>query len=632
METEPTQDPARDQTVDIIHPTSYHKQGEELDCHSKSQDLEQQDHISEHHETEDEDANKETEEQVEHAAVEENLTEMQKDADADTNTEVETEVSVDPREEQVIQADVTLEESAGTDDVQQASETTNETCFESEMDSKVEASAVKDPTAETETQQQQEEVITERDKTLQGKYHSAESLTETDTNEESRTQSETETDVLAQTQEQAEANAAAREESEGETDQTDSEQHVESKTEDETLTLCSPECIQTNESTDLVGDTETEEEMPVAGDMVTASSEEKELDTEASEPAQETEEGVLTAHSEVQVDNEETQAEETPIESQRNVESADSIAPPQKEANSTHDEEVNPTTETDGNISSVEVSTSEEPVPEQANIQVTMGAVEEERSTENVKENATGEDDVFVSTEPTDPPNTDSTPQDSHPAKDRTEPNNSGLIQAVGRRSSRSSADFCVRKSSSSRGSRLGRRLSEDLFIVPQKDSQSQSVPDHADVKQSNPADVSPTQTPPNATPEVTTSTSAEVTERTAEQPEPDRPKRFGLFRRLRGEQPKNAKAKGAPKMQVPKILIQDFSDGTGSGKLVEEEVEEKLSSRERRRRRRERERKEKEEEKSRKKREKDLERERERERRKPQTRGKSFQASKDGK
>uniref|UniRef100_A0A3B5KXH1 Rab-GAP TBC domain-containing protein n=1 Tax=Xiphophorus couchianus TaxID=32473 RepID=A0A3B5KXH1_9TELE len=80
-------------------------------------------------------------------------------------------------------------------------------------------------------------------------------------------------------------------------------------------------------------------------------------------------------------------------------------------------------------------------------------------------------------------------------------------------------------------------------------------------------------------------------------------------------------------RMQVPKILIQDFSDVMPADEpAVQEDAEEKLSSRERRRRRREQERKEKEEEKLRKKKEK----EQERERRKPQTRGKSFQGPKE--
>ncbi|KAK1804300.1 hypothetical protein P4O66_020327, partial [Electrophorus voltai] len=86
-----------------------------------------------------------------------------------------------------------------------------------------------------------------------------------------------------------------------------------------------------------------------------------------------------------------------------------------------------------------------------------------------------------------------------------------------------------------------------------------------------------------------------------------NKPKRKGLFHRFKGE--------AAPKSTVPKILIQDFSEG-----------EEKLSSKERRRKRREQERRNKEEEKERKKREKELEKEKERERKTPQMRRKSFQ------
>ncbi|XP_044061228.1 uncharacterized protein DDB_G0284459 isoform X2 [Siniperca chuatsi] len=664
VETEPTQGPDKDQTVEnILQPneqTFHHKQGEELDSYSQSQVLEQS-HQSEDQEIEDKDKNKETKKQVaesEHsAAVEENQTEIQKDAGADTNTEVEMEVGVHSNEEQIIQSDIKPEESTETENVQhtqvdtvtEVSETTGETSPGSETDSKVEASTVKDPTAETEAQKQQQE---ETDKSspgdaFEGKCHSTESLAETDMKEEeSHTQTETESDELAQTQEKVEENAATWDELEAEIVQIDSEQHTDSKTEAETITLRSPECIQPQERTDLAADTETEAEIPVASNIGTESSEaqclEKECDAVASEPKQEIEKIILTADSETQVDNDQTQAEETPT--QMNDETTDSIAPPQKEVTSTQAEEVNLTTERDGKTSSVEMNTSEE--PEQPKIQDTVGAVEEEESTENIDENTydvhnVGEDDVFMSTKPADSPNTDSNPQvqdkDSHLAKDQTEPNNSGLTQASGHRNSRTSGDLCVRKSSSSRGSRLGRRLSEDLFTMPQKTCQSQSIPNQPEVKhtesQSNPGAVNPTQTPPDVT------QSAEVTKKTAvqqeqpqprPQPQPDPPKRFGLFRRLRGEQPKKAMAKGTPKMQVPKILIQDFSDGTRMGKPIEEEGEEKVSSRERRRRRRERERREKEEERSRKKREKEAEKEKEQERRKPQTRGKSFQVQRE--
>ncbi|XP_074504835.1 uncharacterized protein tbc1d10c [Sebastes fasciatus] len=618
VETEQTKSPAEDQTVE-------HKQGDELDK-------------SKHLEIEVKDTNKEAEKQVaesEHtAAVEENQTEIQKDANAVKNTEVETQESVHPSEEQMIQADMKPEESTGTENVQQTEgdRVTTVTNPASETDSKVEAPTVNDPITETETQQQQvitetdnkaeaptvndpttetetqqQQVITETDRSSQGdategKFHSSESLAETDMKEQSHTQ--TETDELAQTQEKVEEGADTLE-LKVEIVQIDSEQHIDPKTEEETLIPCSPECIQPKEGTDLAADTETGAEIPVANDIVAESSEafENECDAVASAATQEEEERSLTAQPEVQVDHDQTQSEEKTKE----TETTDSIAPPQETLTAA---------EPDGKASSIE--TSEEPAPEQPTSHV---SVEEEESTENVQENTVAEDDVFVSTEPTDSPNTESNPQvqdkDSHLVK----PDSSGLTPASGHRSNRTSGDVCVRKSPNSRGSKLARRLSEDLFTMPEKTSQSQSTANHPEVKHSE---------------SQSSSLSADATERIAvqqEQPPPDPPKRFGLFRRLRGEQPK--KAKGTTKMQVPQILIQDFSDGTGMGKPVEvedeeeeeeEEEEKKLSSRERRKRRRDRERREKEEERVRKKREKELGKEKERERRKPQTRGKSFQ------
>ncbi|XP_049441555.1 ecotropic viral integration site 5 ortholog [Epinephelus fuscoguttatus] len=649
--TEQTNNPAEDQTSEnILQPE--HKQGEELDSSSPSQVLEQQSPESKHLETEVKDTNKETEEQSGHtAAVEENQTEIQEDADK--STEMEMQESVASSEEQ----DVKPEESTETENVQQTqvAAVTAETSPGSETDGKTEAATVKDPPVETETQQQdvitetegkieaptitdppvetetqQQDVITETDQSSQGdafegKYQSHESLAEIDMTEEPHTQSETESDALAQTQETVQNNAATQDELEAEIELIDSQHHTDSHTDAETLIRSSPECIEQQEDTDLIGDTEAEAETPASSDIVTESSEalEKECDAAACEPTQEEEGGSLTAPSEAQVDK---QTEET-----TETETTDSIASPLKDVTSTQAEAVTLTTEPDGETSSVEMSISEEPAPEQPTSQVTVGAVEEEESTETVQENTVEEDDVFIPTAPTDSPNTDSIPQvqenNSPLVKDQEEPNDSSLTQASALCSSRSSGDVCIRKPSSSRGARLARRLSEDLFIMPER--KSQSIPNHPEVEhgesQSNPGVVNPTQTPSDVSP----SPSAAVTETTAaqqEQPLPDPRKRFGLFRRLRGEQPKKAS-----KMQVPKILIQDFSDGTGMGKPVEEEaVEEKLSSRERRRRRRERERKEKEEEKLRKKKEKELEKERERERRKPQTRGKSFQVQRE--
>ncbi|XP_064829939.1 mucin-22-like [Oncorhynchus masou masou] len=199
------------------------------------------------------------------------------------------------------------------------------------------------------------------------------------------------------------------------------------------------------------------------------------------------------------------------------------------------------------------------------------------------------------------------------------------------------SGDFRHCKSSSSR--KLTRRLSEDLFTDP-----NQSQPTFTHSNQSNagliqfdqpqPNTTAPIQVPkhPESPRHVTGSIPGTVPPQTVSKPgrgPTDTPRRFGLFRRLKGEQPKQGREKGEPKVPVPKILIQDFSDGTGEGRTVRGEEEEELSSRERRRRRREQERREKEEEKLRKKREKEMEKEekeRKRERRKPQTRGKSFQ------
>ncbi|KAK7141619.1 hypothetical protein R3I93_015693 [Phoxinus phoxinus] len=140
-------------------------------------------------------------------------------------------------------------------------------------------------------------------------------------------------------------------------------------------------------------------------------------------------------------------------------------------------------------------------------------------------------------------------------------------------------AQLRVRRTSSSRVS-YPTILSEDTFREPQ---QQEHMPSE------------------NTTHTLTQDTNAQPSSPTKS----DNPKRLGLFRRLRGETSKN---------QIPKILIQDFS-----------EKEEKLTAKERRRRKREKERTEREE-KDRKKREKEMEKDKGKERKKPQTRGKSFQ------
>ncbi|XP_039976104.1 ecotropic viral integration site 5 ortholog isoform X2 [Xiphias gladius] len=647
VETEPNQGPVKDQTIEIIlqptENTCHHEQGEDLESYSQSRVLEEKNHKDRDQEMEVRDTKEETEKQMsesEHsAAVEENLSEIQKDPDADTYL----------KEEQMIQADIkpkerteiNNEQQMQVDTVTEVSETRTETSPGSETDSNFEAATSTDPGLRIETETQGE-VFTETEESSQDdafgvKYHSTESLAEIGIKEESNTQTVTETE------EKVRENATTQDDLETEIVKIDSEQYIDSKietkTEAETLILSSPRCIKQEEDADVEADTEAETEIPVADNRVNESSEEfshcseKQYDAVASEPAQEKEEIILTVRSEAEVDDDQTQAEETPTETQTNVETTDSVAPPEEGKTSKQAEAVNLTTEPDGKTSSVEMSTSEEPAPEEPRSQATIGPLEEEESRVNVPENTVGEDNVFISTpNVTDNPHTDSNPQVQNKDDSPAGLNNSGLTQASGQR-----GDLCVRKPCSSRGSRLQRRLSEDLFTAPQKTSQSQSIPNHPEVKhtqsQSNPGAVNPSQTPPDVTQssEVTSSMSAEVTERTAAEQGPAAPpKRFGLFRRLRGEQPKKTKGKGAQKMQVPKILIQDFSDGTETGKLVEEEGEEKLSSRERRRRRRERERREKEEDRLRKKKEKEMEKERERESRKPKTRGKSFQVQKE--
>uniref|UniRef100_A0A3P8SVY3 TBC1 domain family, member 10C n=1 Tax=Amphiprion percula TaxID=161767 RepID=A0A3P8SVY3_AMPPE len=621
--------PAKDQTVgNILQPTERASQCEEeetMDAVSKSQVPEEQSHKSTNQETEIKDTheaaeNKHVAENKHTAAVDVNHTEVPRDAEVDANIEVEIQVSVDSCKEQMTQADVTPEESTETENMQHMQMNTVtevlETRTEISLDSLrgVEAVELQDPTTDTETQEEQEDVTTETRKVpIKEKYHSSQALVETQKAEESHSQT-TETDILAQTQEKTEENAAMPDEPQ--IMQGESDQHIDSETEtkteeEETLILNSPECIQQKEGLSA----EIEAEAEVVKDSLEESNE-----ATACEPTQGEQEVILTAHSDARVDSDacicnETNTEEKPTETQMNEEIIESVILAEKEDN----EAVNPNTEPDGK-SSLQVGDSETQAPQQPTHQVTVAPVNEEESTENGQENTAREDEVFISTEPTNAPITDNNTEvqdkDCHSVKEQSEL----LVQTSGRRSSRSSADFCVRKSSSSRGSRLTRRLSEDLFTSPQKSSQSRVVPNQSEESKSHPGGANPKQTAPDV------KLSAEV----KEEQHADPPKRFGLFGRLRGEQHKNTTAKGIPKIQVPKILIQDFSDGTGTGKIVEEPVEEKLSSKERRRRRREQERREKEEERLKKKREKELGKEKERERRKPQTRGKSFQVQKE--
>lgn len=276
---------------------------------------------------------------------------------------------------------------------------------------------------------------------------------------------------------------------------------------------------------------------------------------------------------------------DTPTQSQITERPSDITAPPQ---------------DPDGKISLTQISPPELPAPERD-----LGTAGEDKNTESLPE-TTIENDVF-----------DLDITDCNTDQQGGELRNSCLAQSSSRHNSRSSGDFCIRKSSSSQASRLGRRLSEDLFTVPHKPSQQQPTESNPGDKHAKPLSnlggVNSAQDSPDAFSVKSSETSP--TDQQKETPNPH--KGFNFFRKLRGQTPKNQK--GTPKIQVPKIFIQDFSDGTGMEKPMKEYREEKLNSRERRRRQREQDRWTKEE-KVRKKKEKEQEKVTERGKRNAQT------------
>ncbi|TWW55628.1 ecotropic viral integration site 5 ortholog isoform X1 [Takifugu flavidus] len=255
----------------------------------------------------------------------------------------------------------------------------------------------------------------------------------------------------------------------------------------------------------------------------------------------------------------------------------------------------------DGRISLTHVSPPDVPAPEKV-----LGTAGEDKNTESLPE-TTVENDVF------DPIKLTDCNIDLQGGELRT----SCLAQASSRRNSRSSGDFCIRKSSSSHASRLGRRLSEDLFTVPHKPSQQQPTESNPGDKHAKPlSNLGGVNSAPDS-PDVFSVKSSETNPTDQQKGTPNPQKGFSFFRKLRGQTPKNQK--GTPKIQVPKIFIQDFSDGTGMEKPMKEYREEKLNSRERRRRQREQDRRTKEE-KVRKKRETEQEKVTEKGKRNAQT------------
>lgn len=389
-------------------------------------------------------------------------------------------------------------------------------------------------TLEAQLQQNKSDVIAETEETTQRERLEADSSVEHD--EESRLPEEC--DVLSQTEDNGERNKLDKTAADVETDAFPLK-------DDKTL---SQEGKQPKERK------AAQPEAPPGGS-------EKEINTTA-EGKQWSEGIIVTGGSEVQVD--------TPICDQTQVETP---------AGTQMDEETSqaarhPAARPDGKMCLVEVRGTEQRAQQQPGCQGTEGPEGEEVNdsiSSEATDNHTGSMEEVQNTD------------ECHIEK--VQQRNSRQTQVSGR-SSRPSAE--VR-------SRLAQRLSEDVFVHPQRTNPSR------DPGRLNPTDDTPA--PPSA-------------EQTSETPVPH--KHFSLFRRRKGEQPKKIKTKGTSRMQVPKIVIEDFSD-----KLVQQEEE--VSLKEERRTRRERERKEKEEETLRKKREKELKKEREQDRKKPQRKDRSF-------
>ncbi|XP_068596803.1 TBC1 domain family member 10B [Brachionichthys hirsutus] len=356
---------------------------------------------------------------------------------------------------------------------------------------------------------------------------------------------------------------------------TGSQDETEQPVPEETSMLRSPARIQPKDGAELAAEIRAEAEKPASDDVAKDSKEETAQCSEAAatEPTRGIEDRFLTAN--------------TPTPTPQNEETSTSVAPPQSdEAN---------------------FNASEEQTPEQPEIQP-PGEVKE--STEPPRENAIRE----ISTEARHS-KTERRPrvqdEESRLVKDETGQSSHSLTRTSALHCGRPSRDICIRKSSSNCGPRNGRRLSEDHFVMPQKAGQSRSIPNQPLSEHARPQPDTRAVSPPKAESGLTL-TRSEGESKGTESQGSDPLKRLGLFRRGRGDQPKKTKTTTV-KMQVPKILIQDFSDERVRETPLIDEVEEKLSSRERRRQRRERERKEKEEERLRKKSEKEREQERKR-------------------
>uniref|UniRef100_A0A3P9IDF5 TBC1 domain family, member 10C n=1 Tax=Oryzias latipes TaxID=8090 RepID=A0A3P9IDF5_ORYLA len=504
---------------------------------------------------------------VEHmASVEDDHAEIQGEAVADPNTEVQenvdtSQIKTDIKQQKEAEADNV--EQIQVDTVTQTSETKDENDLDSEEFSKVKDSAAKDLIKDT--QQEQEELTTNELKpAFVGQNQSSEALAEMETTE---TVSQ---DVIIETSEEPDGNPnESNPELIATEKQRDSQREAES--EDDAPKPASPE---QRKNPDLTDDAETDPGVAAAQNIEKFVAEFiKEIIKNVVAELSETQKEACIVD---QINLNETQGETT----EENVKSVALM----------EGDGVNETAEPEDKTSEQEHTPDLQAV-EQLNSQATLSVADRTESTEKVAQNTAAENNVFISTQQTheSPPDSILQTQDRDPdsRENQADSENRSLEKGLEyRRSSRSSSDFCMRRSSHSQGSRLARRLSEDLFTSPVKSSRPQCTTD-------------PSKPDPGTVDVV--KTDVDETSVRLQEKQPDNPKGFGLLRRLRGEKPKNTKVK----MQVPKILIQDFSDETVSERLMDGEVEGKINSRERRRRRRENERKEKEEEKLKKKKEK---------------------------
>ncbi|XP_041698920.2 zinc finger CCCH domain-containing protein 13 [Coregonus clupeaformis] len=619
-------------------------------------------------------------------------TETDMGSKTETQTDVNTDTETDMQQEADIKFEAETDMGSLTE-TERDKETNTETHTDKEIEARTETQSYKGNETETHTDKKSEaereaEVEAHRETEVEAHTETeveAHTETEVEAHTETEVEAHTETEVEAHTETEVEAHTETEVEGENESamhieadtrveadlgSQMEAETHTETEKESEIeVPVYTGTETRTEEATDtstgIEQATDTNTEIEEATDTSTGIEEATDTNTEIEEATDTSTgiEAVTASPNEIQTHTETASKTEVQYTEPSRITPANQsqVSP-----------ELTSAAEPEGETDSSDQTGQDQKIPEEPQSPVTIHP-EENQETPNIRESE-GEKEEEVLTFPSQEASTDILPplhqgeslkadlllipgnpkSQSKSEKSESPPpadSKAGSGNLVSTHSDDSSqrtplcdgssatpsGDFRLCKSGISQ--KLTRRLSEDLFTDP---NQSQPTITHSNQSntgliqydQPQPNTTAPIQVPkhPESPRQVTGSIPGTVPPQTGPKPgrgPTDTPRRFGLFRRLKGEQPKQDREKGEPKVPVPKILIQDFSDGTGEGRTVRGEEEEELSSRERRRRRREQERREKEEEKLRKKRQKEMEKEekeRKRERRKPQTRGKSFQ------